>query len=264
MASDTTTQRPEPGDLLARFEKAVRNSVRVHTEYIGKAMADQVYQPFARLRDETIPALRAELAAALAGALPLPPAAPAWRCFHCDERFTDTDSARAHFGDSERQQALCTIDPTHFRWMEAQHRQTVDECDTLSQTVRSLANEHETLRRRAEELGYARGLADAKKHPEELGLTVIPNASSEPSEWVAFERWINRVRPSGDCEAVTAQWHESVERAEWIDAAKAEPWRVGEFISSARRPENVLMLAVGEKKIAEYGAHRDFVRWVTA
>ncbi len=40
-------------------------------------------------------------------------------------------------------------------------------------------------------------------------------------------------------------------------------WRVGEFISSALRPEHVLMLAAGEKQIAEYGAHRDFVRWVS-
>lgn len=45
-------------------------------------------------------------------------------------------------------------------------------------------------------------------------------------------------------------------------SAAGLPWRVGEFVSSANRPEHVLMLAVGEKQIAEYGAHRDFVRWV--
>lgn len=45
-------------------------------------------------------------------------------------------------------------------------------------------------------------------------------------------------------------------------AAAGAIWRVGEFVSSARRPEHVLMLAVGDKQIAEYGAHRDFVRWV--
>lgn len=41
------------------------------------------------------------------------------------------------------------------------------------------------------------------------------------------------------------------------------PWRVGEFVSSARRPEHVLMLAIGAQQIAEYGAHADFVRWVS-
>lgn len=49
-----------------------------------------------------------------------------------------------------------------------------------------------------------------------------------------------------------------------LEAAGLSPWRVGEFISSANRPQHVLMIAVGEKQIAEYGAHRDFVRWVSA
>ncbi len=44
--------------------------------------------------------------------------------------------------------------------------------------------------------------------------------------------------------------------------AVATEWCVGEFISSANRPAHVLMLAVGEKQIREYGAHRGFVRWV--
>lgn len=39
-------------------------------------------------------------------------------------------------------------------------------------------------------------------------------------------------------------------------------WRVGEFANSARRSENVLMLAVGRRQIAEYGMHGDFIRWI--
>lgn len=39
-------------------------------------------------------------------------------------------------------------------------------------------------------------------------------------------------------------------------------YRVGEFVSSARRPALVLCLAVGEAKIKEYGAHPDFRRWL--
>lgn len=46
------------------------------------------------------------------------------------------------------------------------------------------------------------------------------------------------------------------------DPSWHEPWRVGVFVSSARRPEQVLMLAVGKTQIAEYGQHRDFVRWI--
>lgn len=145
----------------------------------------------------------------------------AWRCFHCNESFTDASAAREHFGDGERQQALCTIDPTHFRWMEEQHRRNCEDDTETLRTIRGLAGEHEELRRSAEELGYSRGLRDANKHPEEIGLVAAP----EPG---------------------------------------LGPWRVGEFISSARRPAHVLMLAVGVSQIAAYGVHPDFIRWVSA
>lgn len=104
--------------------------------------------------------------------------ASVWRCFHCDETFTDAAAARAHFGDSERQQAICTIDATHFRWMEEQHRRNVDEDSEALRAIGRLTSEHETLRRRAEEEGYARGLRDAKKYPGELGLISIESAST--------------------------------------------------------------------------------------
>jgi hypothetical protein len=41
------------------------------------------------------------------------------------------------------------------------------------------------------------------------------------------------------------------------------PWRVGVFVSSACSWKHVVMVAVGDEEIAEYGAHRDFVRWLT-
>lgn len=104
--------------------------------------------------------------------------AAVWRCFHCDETFTDAAAARAHFGDSERQQAICTIDAAHFRWMEEQHRRNVDDDSEALRAIGRLTSEHETLRRRAEEEGYARGLRDAKKYPGELGLISIESAST--------------------------------------------------------------------------------------
>lgn len=51
--------------LLDRFEKATCTLSRLHTEYMGKAMTDEVYDRFATLRDETLPALRKELLKAL-------------------------------------------------------------------------------------------------------------------------------------------------------------------------------------------------------
>lgn len=40
------------------------------------------------------------------------------------------------------------------------------------------------------------------------------------------------------------------------------PWKLGEFVSSADPRKKVLMVATGASEIAEYGAHRDFIRWV--
>lgn len=40
------------------------------------------------------------------------------------------------------------------------------------------------------------------------------------------------------------------------------PWRVGVWVSSADPRKHVVMVAVGDEEIAEYEAHRDFVRWL--
>lgn len=42
------------------------------------------------------------------------------------------------------------------------------------------------------------------------------------------------------------------------------PWRVGEFKSSADPRKLVLLVAVGNEEIGEYGAHHNFVRWMSA
>jgi hypothetical protein len=47
--------------LLLKFQSAVSNMARTYQEYMGKAMGDETYARFAKARDETIPALRAEL-----------------------------------------------------------------------------------------------------------------------------------------------------------------------------------------------------------
>lgn len=52
-------------ELLSQFQSAVSSCARYHTEYMGKEMPDREYESFKRLRDETIPRLRAELIAAL-------------------------------------------------------------------------------------------------------------------------------------------------------------------------------------------------------
>ena len=100
-----------------------------------------------------------------------------WRCFHCEGVFTDKDSAALHFGSSERQQAYCTIPVEHFRWMEEQQRRYFEEDTESHRTIRALHSQSFENARRSEERGYARGLEDAKKHPQELGLMAAPQPS---------------------------------------------------------------------------------------
>lgn len=114
-----------------------------------------------------------------------------WRCFHCDEVFTDLAAAKEHFGSSEHQQPACQIDIKHVRWLEEQHRRGVEDDTEALRTIRAIVGEHEELRRRAEEQGYARGLEDARKHPEELGLTAAPSPAPAPHAAQPNQRAIN-------------------------------------------------------------------------
>lgn len=65
--------------LVEEYGLAVSKRDRMHAEYMGKAMTDQTYDAFATLRDDTIPALRKRLVAALASQGAAPASEPAYR-----------------------------------------------------------------------------------------------------------------------------------------------------------------------------------------
>lgn len=50
-----------------------------------------------------------------------------WRCFHCNDVFTDRQAAEGHFGKYETDTPACLIAPEHIRWLEAQHRKACEE-----------------------------------------------------------------------------------------------------------------------------------------
>lgn len=87
--------------------------------------------------------------------------AVAWRCFHCDETFTDTESAALHFGTHERHSPACTIDVAEYRRMEAMGERYAEEDAEVHRSMYRMQNEHSVELRRAEEAGYARGLNDS-------------------------------------------------------------------------------------------------------
>lgn len=84
-----------------------------------------------------------------------------WRCFHCDEVFTDAALAEEHFGVSMCDDPACQIDMTDVRAMENQLRQYRNEDTYLHREVHRLQAEHAVALRREEEKGYERGLRDA-------------------------------------------------------------------------------------------------------
>lgn len=98
------------------------------------------------------------------------PHSPAWRCFHCDECFTTPDAAMEHFGRTERQSPACQIDIAEYRAMEQRMLAYTQEDADIHREMNARLSDHQLALVREEERGYSRGLADAKKHPKELGL----------------------------------------------------------------------------------------------
>lgn len=88
-----------------------------------------------------------------------PSAAREWRCFHCDEAFADAESAAVHFGKSERQNPICTIDAAEYRAMEQRMLRYNEEDSDLHRQIYGLQARHASELRREEEKGYALGLA---------------------------------------------------------------------------------------------------------
>jgi hypothetical protein len=83
-----------------------------------------------------------------------------WRCFHCDEVFTDHEDAFLHFGANCMSDAACQIQLVSVRDMEEQlARYRAEDSDTDRAMYRMQA-EHTVALRQAEEEGYRRGLVD--------------------------------------------------------------------------------------------------------
>lgn len=121
----------------------------------------------------------AKIAAALAPSLhqPAPEAGIAWRCFHCDEVFTDEQAARDHFGRDEGKLPACQIKAgaerslvKALRRVEADNDDLMfrlqNECTDAAKAYHAQTARHHGQLLAAEEAGYERGLNDAAPAPE--------------------------------------------------------------------------------------------------
>ena len=96
-----------------------------------------------------------------------------WRCFHCDEVFTDEETARNHFGDHEGQTPACKLNTFDRGLLEALRRQERDNIEAWdrisSETVEAVSAMHgmharfERNLRLVDEAAYVRGMRDALK-----------------------------------------------------------------------------------------------------
>lgn len=99
------------------------------------------------------------------------PALPyGWTCFHCGETFTHPNAARLHFGETPSDEPKCKISAHRLRAMEEELRRYRAEDTDLHRQIARMEFDHVVALRREEENGYARGLEDAKKYPESIGL----------------------------------------------------------------------------------------------
>lgn len=105
-----------------------------------------------------------------------------WRCFHCDELFTQHWTARDHFGHDEGATPACKIKAGEIGIVEALRRAERDagdawfalqnESSTTAKAFRAMQGRHQSQLTAMEQLGYERGPSDAKAHPETLGLQI--------------------------------------------------------------------------------------------
>jgi hypothetical protein len=106
--------------------------------------------------------------------LPYTPPPHGWTCFHCGETFpgnlTGQRAAQLHFGASIHDEPKCQISAHHLRVMETDLRRYREEDTELHREIARMQADHAVALRREEEKGYARGLEDARKFPETLGL----------------------------------------------------------------------------------------------
>lgn len=100
-----------------------------------------------------------------------------WRCFHCDEAFTDEAAARDHFGRSERQSPACQIDAAEYRKMEARMLSYNEEDSEMHRQIYRMESAHAAALKAEEEKGYARGLTDGAPYLAEREATIATHTA---------------------------------------------------------------------------------------
>lgn len=91
-----------------------------------------------------------------------------WRCFHCDEVFTNPRCAAQHFGAEEGATPACRIKSyeghlvTYIRGLEDQLARYRAEDGDVLRSIYAMEADHRQALIRAEEEGYGKGVSDGR------------------------------------------------------------------------------------------------------
>lgn len=132
-----------------------------------------------------------------------------WRCFHCEEVFTDPAAAALHFGTRLEHQPGCQIDLAEYRRMEALEARYAEEDADVHRAMHRQQSEHQQELRRAEEEGYAKGLAaarDPQQAPPVPMLLFCPKCRVQHVDAVEGDAWTNPPHRSHLCHACGHIW----------------------------------------------------------
>lgn len=102
-----------------------------------------------------------------------------WRCFQCDEVFTDEACARLHFGEYQDCDPICKVGAERYRDLENQLAAYRSESDEATKEFYALGARHTTRLMREEEKGYERGLADGQALAAEYGPAALSRVEAE-------------------------------------------------------------------------------------
>lgn len=121
-----------------------------------------------------------------------------WRCFHCDEVFTDREAAADHFGvqiDGCADDVACKLNAEQgllvkmLREAHEELRKYHQEDNEAYRQFYVLGADHSTALRREEEKGYARGLHDARSSPEVLSGCAVRAAIQQSPVETSCDEW---------------------------------------------------------------------------
>lgn len=174
-----------------------------------------------------------------------------WRCFHCDEVFTDKEAAADHFGvqiDGLADDCACKLNAKDglilkmLREAQVDLRRYHEEDTALIREVYKLGGDHVTNARQQEELGYARGLRDAKHEvdraeaaEQRASALAAQLAEAEKREWRDAAELTNLTQAKTALAARLAEVEAALRTAKYylkndkkaalqvIDAALAQP-----------------------------------------